>query len=99
MELVRLTVRRRDLYVLLVEDEQRTVEIRARWMVDPRIGVPMGCSIGRVRRICEVSGQVNHSLLETDVSIELGIEILGIQKGGQALGQGRARPRRTFGAS
>lgn len=85
MELVRLTVRRRDLHVLLVENEKRTVEIGTRWMVDPRIGVPMGCSIGRIRRIREVSGQLNQSLLETYVSIELGIQIGRIQKGSQAL--------------
>ena len=99
MKLVRLTVRGRDLHVLLVENEQRAVEIGARWMVDPRIGVPVGSSIGRIRRIRKVSCQLNQALLETDVPIELGIEIGGIEERSQLLCQGLARWRCTLSAS
>ena len=99
MELVRLTVRGRDLHVLFVENEERTVEIGARPVVDPQIGVPVGSSISRIRRIREVSCRLNQPLLETDVPIELGIEIRSIEERSQPLRQRRARWRRTFGAS
>ena len=51
----------------------------------------MGGSIGRIRRIREVAGQVNQALLQTHVPIELGVEISGIEERSQLLRQGLAR--------
>jgi hypothetical protein len=81
MELVRRLTRRRNLYVLLVENEQCAVEIGARVVVDPRSGVPVGGSIGRIRSRGEISRQLNQPLLQTDVPIELRVEIGRIEEG------------------
>src|SRR5688500_20411431 len=59
MELVRMPSRRRDLNVLLVQDEQRTVEIGARRVVDRRISVAVGGSIRRISRRREVARQLD----------------------------------------
>ena len=87
MELVRLTSGGRDLYVLLVENEQRTMEIRTACMVDPLSVASLSSSIRWVRSSPQVSCKLNQPLFQTNVPIELGIEIGGIEKRAEPLRQ------------
>src|SRR6185436_7663446 len=48
MELISVASRRRDLHLLLVESEQRAMEIRAGTMVDPHRGTAVGGLVGGV---------------------------------------------------
>ena len=87
MELVRLTSGERDLYVLLVENEQRPMEIRPACMVDPLSVASLSSSIRWIRSSPQVSCDLNQALFQTDVPVELGIEIGGIEKRAEPLRQ------------
>jgi hypothetical protein len=80
MELISVSATRRDLYVLLVENEQRAVKIRPRCMIDPWRGATVGSFADWIGSDGEVPRQMDQSLFESDVPIELGVEIRRIEE-------------------
>jgi hypothetical protein len=90
MELIRLSPRRSDLDVLLVDAEKGAMKVCARRMVYPRRGVPIRGSIRWKCRVGEIPNQVEEPLLETNVAIQLRIQIGRVEKPRNPFGHRRA---------
>src|SRR2546423_2592913 len=72
-----------NLDVLLVQHEQRTMKLGARGVIYPWVGVPIRSAVGGVSGACKVAGHVHHPLLETDIPVQLGIQIGKIEETGE----------------
>src|SRR3982751_1794094 len=87
MEPIRVAAGGRYLHVLLVQKEQRSMEIRARALIDPWRRAAIRSSAGGIGGRAEVARQMNQSLLESDIPIQLGVEIGRIQEHGETIGE------------
>ena len=52
-------------------------------MIDPWVGVPIRSALGGISCPREVAGHLQHPLLETDIPIQLGVEIGKIEETGE----------------
>ena len=99
MELVGRAAGGRNLDVLLVEHEQRAMEVGARGVIDPRGGVPVGCPIRWVCGPSQISCELGQPLLRPDVAIELGVEVGRVEEGADSVRQrfvGGRSPRASY---